>query len=108
MESTVAAPWKSRLHALHAGEERLGKAAVAEQVVVEEVEMAAGEAVDLGQGVVDTLGVEAFATLKECVLVTEVAVLRAAARDDDGIRHEIVTSPDEVAANGRNALQGAA
>ena len=46
-------------------------------------------AVDLGERVVDALGVERSATLEERVLVAEVAVLRAAARDDDGVGHEI-------------------
>ena len=63
-------------HSLHAIEECFGKAAVAEKMIVEEIEMTSGQAVDLGECVVDTLGVEAAATLKEGVFVAEVAMLR--------------------------------
>ena len=76
-------------HAAHAVEQRRGEAAVAEQVIVEEVEMAARQPLDLGERVVDPLGVERAAAVEERVLVAEVAVLRAAARDDDRVRHEV-------------------
>ena len=60
--------------------------AVAEQVVVEEVEVPAGQPLDLRERVVDRLRVERPAALEERVLVAEVAVVRAAARDDDRVR----------------------
>ncbi len=56
-----------------------GKPVVAQQVIVEKVEMTSGQAVNLGEGVVDALRVEAAASLKERVLVAEVAMLRTTA-----------------------------
>ena len=88
--------------------ERFGKPPVAEQMIVEEVEMASGQPLDLGQRIVDPLGVEAAAALKEGVFVAEVAVLRTSARHDDGVGHEIVAALDEIAADRRHALQRAA
>jgi len=77
-------------------------------MIVEKIEMASGQAVDLGQCIVYLLRVKATATLKECVLVTKIAMLGASARHDDGIRHQIVVALDEVATNWRNSLQCAA
>ncbi len=82
--------------------------AVAQKVIVEEIEMAAGKAVDFGERFIDALGVKAAAALEERILVAEVAMLRAAAGDDDGIGNEIRSAADEVAANGRDALKGTA
>ena len=60
-------------------EQRGGEAAIAEQVIVEEVEMAAGQPRDLRERVVHPLRVERSPAFEERVLVAEVAVLRAAA-----------------------------
>ena len=73
-------------------EQRLGEAAVAEQMIVEKIEMAARQPVDLGQRIVDALRVKAASTLKERILVAEIAMLRAAARDDDRVRHQIIAA----------------
>jgi hypothetical protein len=51
---------------------------VAEQVVVQEVQVAAGQPLDLGQHLVHGSGVERLTTLVEGVLVAELAVVRAA------------------------------
>jgi hypothetical protein len=56
-------------------------------VVVEEVEVTAGKALDLGERLVHALRVEAAPALEEGVSVAEVAMVRAAARDDDRVRH---------------------
>ena len=50
------------------------KLRVAEQVIVEEVEVPAGQALDLGQRGIDGLRVERLAAAKERFLVAEVAV----------------------------------
>ena len=76
-------------HAAHPVEERGGKATVAKQMVVEEVEMPARQPIDLGERVVDALGVERPAAFEERVLVAEVAVLRTPAGDDDRVRNQI-------------------
>ena len=65
-------------HAAHAVEERRREAPVAEEMVVEEVEMAARQTVDLGERRIDRLGVERTAPFEERLLVTEVTDVRAA------------------------------
>ena len=74
------------LHPPHPLEERRGEAHVAEQVIVQEVEVAAGKARDLGERLVHALRVEALASLEEGLLVAEVAGVRAASRHHDGVR----------------------
>ena len=92
-------------HAAHAVEQRAAEAAIAEQVIVEEVEVAAGQPIDLGQRVVNALGVEGTAAGEERVLVAEVAVLRTTAGHDDRVGHQIVAARDQIAANRRNAVE---
>jgi hypothetical protein len=99
---------KEPSNAAHAIEQRRGKAGIAEQVIVEKVEMATRQALDLGEGIVDALGVEGSAAVEERVLVAEIAVLRAAARHDDRIRHEIRTATNQIATDGRKAIERAA
>ena len=82
------------VHPAHAVEQRAREAPVAEQMVVEEIEMASGQPRDFGERVVHALGVERSAAGEERVLVAEVAVLRAAARDDDGVGHEVAAAAD--------------
>ena len=79
----MAAPWNSRFIPRMPSKSARAEAAVAEQVVVEKVEVTPRQPRDLGQRVVDALRVERSAAGKERVLVAEVAMLRAAARDDD-------------------------
>jgi hypothetical protein len=93
------------IHAAHAAEERRGEAAIAEQVVVEKVEMPARQPRDLRQRIVDALRVERSAAGEERVLVAEVTMLRAAARHDDGVGDEIAAALNEIAADGRDAVQ---
>ena len=88
-------------HAAHPFEQRRGEAAIAEQVIVEEVEMASRQAVDLGKGRVDRLRVEGTPALEERLLVAEVADVRAAARDDDRVRDEVEMTLDQIPADAR-------
>ena len=76
MESTVAAPWNSRRMPRMPSNSARGEAAIAEQVIVEEVEMPSGQPLDLEERGVDPLRVERSAAGEEGVLVAEVAVLR--------------------------------
>ena len=87
-------------HAAHALEQPSGETFVAEQMVVEEVQVPAGEAVDLRESPVDRLRVERAAALVEGILVAEVAVVRAAARHDDRIGAQVASTFDQVAAHG--------
>ena len=95
------------VHATHAVEQRLRKRRAAEEVVVEKVQMPSRKPVDLGQGRVDGLRVELLASFEESDLVAEVTYVRAAARDDDRVGHEVQPPLDQVAADGRHAEEGA-
>ena len=86
-------------HAAHPVEECRRKAAVAEQVVVQEVEMAARQPLDFRQRGVDGLRVERSAALEERLLVAEVADVRTPARDDDRVRDQVETPLDQIAAH---------
>ena len=92
-------------HAAHAVEERRGEAAIAEQVIVEEVQMTAGQALDLGERVVHGLRVEGSPAFEERFLVAEVAHVRTAARDDDGVGHEIEPPLDQIAPDRRKTVE---
>jgi hypothetical protein len=94
-------------HALHPIEQSFGEVTIAEEMIVEEVEVTARQALDLGERVVYPLGVEATTALEEGVLVTEIAVLRTSSCDDDGVWHKIVAATDEIATNWRYSLEGA-
>ena len=61
------------VHSPHPLEERGREAHVAEEMIVEEVEVLSGESVDLGKRVIHRLGVEPFPALEEGFLVAEVA-----------------------------------
>src|SRR5882724_3958925 len=99
---------KQPLHALHAIKQRFPKTPITEQMIVKEIEMTSGQPLDLSQRIIHSLCVESSATLKECVFIAEITMLRTSARHDNGIRHQIIRSPNEIAANWRNTLQGTA
>ena len=67
--------------------------------------MAAGQALDFCERSVNRLRVERAPAFEERLLVAEVAVLRAAAGDDDRIGDEIEVVLDEVAADRRQAAE---
>ena len=67
--------------------------------------MTAGEAIDLGERRIDGLRVERAPAFEERLLVAEVAHVRAAARDNDGVRDEIQLPLDEIAPDRRQADQ---
>jgi len=56
------------LHPSHPAEEIGGKARIAQQMIVEEIEMASGKPIDLRQRIVDTLGEEGPAAVKKASL----------------------------------------
>ncbi len=80
---------------------------VPKEVVVEEEEVASGQPLDLGEGLVHRLGVEGFAALEEGFFVAEIAGVRAAARDHDAVGHQVEAAPDQVAAWAGRAGQAA-
>jgi hypothetical protein len=67
--------------------------------------MPAGQSVDLGQRIVDGLGIESAPVGEERFLVAEIAGMRAPARDDDGVGDEIELPPDQVAPDAREAFE---
>ncbi len=69
--------------------------------------MPAGEVLDLGERVIDSLGVERFAALEEGVFVTEVAMVRAAPRNHERVGRQVEMALDQVAAGFGQAGQGA-
>jgi len=95
-------------HPTHPVEEGPSEARVAEEMVVEEVDVLAGHPLDLSEGLVHGLRVERDPAAIEGVLVAEVAVMWAAARDDDRVRAEVAAPIDEVTPDGRRADETAA
>lgn len=93
------------VHPAHPVEQRAAEALIAEQMIVEEIEMPPGQARDFRERVINTLRVERAAAGEEGILVAEVAVLRAPARDHDGVRHQIAATVDQIAAHRRQTVQ---
>ena len=104
---TVPAACQSLRHAAHAVEERRRESPIAEEVVVEEVQMAARQALDLRERGINRLRVEAPSAFEERFLVAEVADMRTAARDDDRVRHQVQVPLDQIAPDRRQARQRA-
>ena len=98
-------PLEEPVHPAHAVEERPAEALVAEQMVVEEIEVASGQPRDFGERVVHPLRVERAPAGEEGILVAEIAVLRAPARDHDGIGNQIAPTVDQIAAHRGQAVQ---
>ena len=95
-------------HAAQPVAERLGKARIGKEVVVEKVQMTARQRLDLRKRAIDRLSVESAAAGEEDRLVAEVAGVRTATRDDDGVRHEIEASANEISARPGRADERAA
>ena len=74
---------KEPSHAAHAIEECCRKPRVSEQVIVEKVQMTAGETIDLSESRIDTLCIKGTSPGEKRVLVAEIAMLGATARDHD-------------------------
>ena len=101
-------PLKEPTHAAHAVEERACELRVAEKVVVQKVEVAARQPIDLRERVVHALGIEGPAAAEERVLVAEVAVLRTPASHDDRVWNQVPAPLDQVAPDWWNPIQRAA
>ncbi len=74
-------------------------------MIIEEVEVSPGEAVNLGERSVHLLEVERPAPFEEGILVAEVAVVGTAAGHGDGVGDQVQLSPDQIAANLGETLQ---
>ncbi len=89
----------------HPLEERCREAHVAEQVVVQEVKVAAEQARDLREGRVHPLRVEALPSREEGLLVAEVAGVGTTPGHHDRVGHEVEVTLDEVAPDGGQGLE---
>ena len=69
--------------------------------------MSPRQAGNLSKCVVDELGVERAPSREEPVLVAEGAMMRAASRDDNRVRHQVSVSLNEISPYGRKPLQSA-
>ena len=71
----------------------------------EEVKMTPRQTRDFGQRIIDQLRVETAPSGEEGILVTERAMVRAAARDDDRVRHQVSMPLNQVPPYRRKAFQ---
>ena len=78
-----------------------------EQMVIQKVQMSTRQTLDLGQRGIHRLRVETLATGEKRVLVAEVAMVRAAARDHDGVRYQIARALDQITPYRWRPQQGA-
>src|SRR5207248_10361362 len=65
-------------HAAHSVEESRCEAGISEEMISQEAQMTARQAVDLRESGVDRLRVERAATFEKCLLVAKVAYIRTA------------------------------
>jgi hypothetical protein len=91
----------------HSFEQRRGEPRIAEEVIVEEIQMASRQALDLRQRRINGLRIERSSALEERFLVREVADVRAAARDDNRIWHQVQSPLDQIAADRWNLCESA-
>ena len=108
IESTVAAPWKTRPMPRMPVNSSRAKRPLAEQVIVEKIQMPARQAIDLGERRHRRAACRTTApAFEERVLVAERAVVRAAARHDDRVGHEVAMPLNQIAADRRHVLERA-
>jgi len=93
-------------HPLEPVEEGDGVGRIAEEVVVEKIEVPSRQQGDLRERPVDRPGIEGRPASEEGGLVAEPAPVRAAARDHDRVGNQVEGAPDEVAPRHRRFLEG--
>src|SRR5205807_8155638 len=96
---------KDAAHPLHAAEQLAREPGISEKMIVEKIKMPARKARNLGQGIVHDLRVERAPAGEEPVLVAEGAMMRAASRNDNRVRHKVSMSLNEIASYRRKAFQ---
>src|SRR5438067_328804 len=74
-------------------------------MIVEKIQMPSRQPRNFCQRVIDKLGIKSASALEERVFVTEGAVVRAAARNDDRVRNQVGMSLNQIAANRRDSFQ---
>ncbi len=96
---------KDAAHSLHAVEEISRKPGIPEKVIVEKIEMSPRQTGNLGQRIVHELRVERSSSREERVFVAEGAMVGAAARDDNRVRHQVPVSLNEIPTDRRQSSQ---
>src|SRR5882757_3322346 len=99
-----AGPLEHPVHPFHAFEQGSRKTMMTQQMIVEKIQVAARKTVDLQQSSIHFLCVKAASSFEKGIFITEIAVMRAAARDDDGVWNEITAPIDQVSPDRRNAF----
>src|SRR5262245_14872806 len=74
---------------------------IAEEMVIEKVKMPSRQPFDFRERRIDRLRIEGTAALEKRFFVTEIAHIRAAARNHDRVGDQIQMPFDEIAANRR-------
>ncbi len=82
--------------AAHPLEHRFGEVGIAQEMVIEEIEVASWQALYLGQCLINGLCVEGLTSPKERLFVAKVADMRATSRYNDRVGAEVEVTLDEV------------
>jgi hypothetical protein len=62
---------------------------MSQKMIIQEIEMLAWKALDLGQSILQALGIEGFFTMEKGILVTKRAVVRTTPADNKGVGDQI-------------------
>src|SRR5205807_6025548 len=96
---------KHSIHSTHPAKQLAREARLSEEMIVEKIQMPSRQPRDFCQRVIDKLRIESASALEERVFVTEGAVVRAAARNDDRVRNQVGMSLNQITANRRDSFQ---
>ena len=93
---------KQPTHAAHFPKQRLRKRTAGEEIVVQKIEMPPGQRAHLPQNPVQRIGVKALPATEKGIHIAKIAGVRAAARDQHGIGHQVFLPLDKVAPGQRH------
>src|SRR5437763_17129621 len=93
---------KYSVHAAHSAKQFTSKTDIAQQMIVQEIEVSPGQTGNLCERVVNHLGVVPAAAGEESVFVTERAVMRTATRNHNRVGHQIAMALNQIAPNLRD------
>ena len=82
-------PLKQTIHTPHAVEQTAGELLIAKEMVVQKVQMPAGQTFDFSQRIIHTLGVKGFASLEKGIFITKPAVMWTTACYDNRVGYQI-------------------
>src|SRR5205823_222728 len=96
---------KDSAHSFYAAKQLARKARIPKKMIVEKVKMTAGKTSYFRQRIIDKLRVETATPGEEGIFVTEGAVVRAASRNDDRVRHQVSMPLNQIPAYWRQTVQ---